>query len=691
MKIKNQKKKNRNKLLLFSVVVACLNGFFVGSMSASVFAASSLNVTIANTISLDIMPKTAAGTFTHSSTSDNTVSVSTNNYTGYTLGIAASTANDNALSYKENNTTVDSINSHNVSAGVSETNYANDSYASSNNLNNTWGYRPSKYNSEDNTTTNLYYPAPTSTTILDTTSVANPTASNNYNIAIGAKVGLDKTPGAYTNTFVITVVANPTPYTITYNANAGTDTVTNMPSNVTNGLSDADTVNVDNPANPTIPTRTGYNFAGWCKTTDVTSQSACSGTLYNTTNNNLGNFPIDSNASSNNISVSAIWTPIIYTQTVNYYYQTATGTSGTVMTYTEDVAYGSNFTFTSAKAASFNSTTHSTTMYTANNGTTSTTINYTVTGPTTNTVYFNRNTRTVALTKGTGISAVTVTGDGVKSGSGTASATVYYGGAATIAATLSSNYDWVNWTGSATYTNQSQSVTNITSNLSFTANGKTSKLYFQNATSANCGSTMYDNRGVTAYRNVAYTTAMVVGLCWMTRNLDLPGGTTLTPSDSNVTSNYTLPTSSTSGFSDNSMAYVYNSDSTNFNDTSCGQDNPCYSYYSYAAATAGTNPSSGEASSDICPKGWRLPTRAELNTLYSSYNTGEKLVAAPFLAVIAGYYNSSSFYGGWSSNYWSSTANDASHAYDLYYINAYATVGYTDKYMGDSVRCVAKA
>lgn len=82
-----------------------------------------------------------------------------------------------------------------------------------------------------------------------------------------------------------------------------------------------------------------------------------------------------------------------------------------------------------------------------------------------------RNTNTVTLTKGTGISAVSVTGTGVKSGSGTDSAVVYYGGDITIDAILTSGYGWSNWTGSATYTNKIQSIASVTSDSSYTANG----------------------------------------------------------------------------------------------------------------------------------------------------------------------------------------------------------------------------
>ena len=184
----------------------------------------------------------------------------------------------------------------------------------------------------------------------------------------------------------------------------------------------------------------------------------------------------------------------------------------------------------------------------------------------------------------------------------------------------------------------------------------------------------------------AYTVAKIGSLYWMTKNLNLPAWTTLRPSDSNVTANYTLPGSSTNGFTSVGES-VYNSGRT-----TCSSPG-CYSYYSWVAATAGTNPSSGEASSDICPKGWRLPTYAEFNTLKGAYITGAALAAPPFLVVYSGLYTRSSVFGiGSRGDYWSSTAydNDANRAYYLYVISSTISPSQTTKSNGNTVRCVAK-
>lgn len=210
-------------------------------------------------------------------------------------------------------------------------------------------------------------------------------------------------------------------------------------------------------------------------------------------------------------------------------------------------------------------------------------------------------------------------------------------------------------------------------------------LYMQDATSADCGKTMYDNRGDGTYKKIGYSTVEINDLCWMTRNLDLPGGTTITSSDSNITADsYILPNSSTTGFNSDSGQFVYNSDST-----SCGNNSPCYSYYSYATATAGTNSSSGAAASDVCPYGWRLPTESEYSSLASSYNTGAKLTESPFFGVYAGYYSHGSLYSG-IGVYWSSTAGGSNYAYYLSFDNSNALVDIDYKRYGYSIRCVMK-
>ena len=177
------------------------------------------------------------------------------------------------------------------------------------------------------------------------------------------------------------------------------------------------------------------------------------------------------------------------------------------------------------------------------------------------------------------------------------------------------------------------------------------------------------------------------GNCWMVKNLDLAGGTTLTSADSNVMADYTLPNSDTAGFDNNTGDYVYNS-----HRTTCGENMPCYSYYSYAAATAGTNPSSSKASSDICPRGWRMPTNAEYTTLIGIYTTETALLSPPFNGVYAGLFRDGQFSnGGMYGMYWSSDIYNTDSAYFLSFrSDSHVAVDRNVKRVGRTIRCIAK-
>ena len=276
-------------------------GFNICSNSNDVFAtASSITVSISdNTIDLNVAP-TGQGTFSKSSTS--TIGVSTTNYTGYTLKISGQDGdNPTALVNGSDNTkTLSSIEST-----ITESQFkALDATA----YNNMWGYLPSNYcTSDDSSDCNAntsFLPSPTTAgDIIDVTSSANTAGViNEYEITLGARVDTTATLGTYSNVFLVTAIANATPYTITFVDN----TVTSMPVDMS-GTSDTDTVPIVN----TVPQRNGYTFLGWCRGT-VTNNSngtdTCSGTVYNPNGDGTNlNVAIDQTASSNNVILYAMW------------------------------------------------------------------------------------------------------------------------------------------------------------------------------------------------------------------------------------------------------------------------------------------------------------------------------------------------------------------------------------------------
>ena len=259
----------------------------------------------------------------------------------------------------------------------------------------------------------------------------------------------------------------------------------------------------------------------------------------------------------------------------------------------------------------------------------------------------------------------------------------------------------------------------------------------------------------------AYTVGKLAdGKCWMTENLNLAGGTVLSADNTDVTIEYItgfttgdnlakddenntimLPASSSSDFSNRNGydigAAVYNSG----NKTNCGtgQSTPCYSYYSWVAATLGGRQSDGitteaeghNAAASICPKGWRLPTSTTSNADASgngdwngNWKTGDWYTLAKAYGVNLenNYYDSSlatgrNFYNnagpgtipnflpagvyvsgyvggsfarvGEEGYYWSATAGSSTRAYDMHVASwVIYTANYGNSGDGHSVRCV---
>ena len=101
-----------------------------------------------------------------------------------------------------------------------------------------------------------------------------------------------------------------------------------------------------------------------------------------------------------------------------------------------------------------------------------------------------------------------------------------------------------------------------------------------------------------------------------------------------------------------------------------------------------------------CPKGWRLPTKAELTALcahYSEFTTfdgmkgrwfsGSNAYSGKVPAIFLPAAGNGSFRGsyGW---YWSSTEYSSGSAYDLYIDSYKANMDYSSRPNSFSVRCV---
>ena len=129
-------------------------------------------------------------------------------------------------------------------------------------------------------------------------------------------------------------------------------------------------------------------------------------------------------------------------------------------------------------------------------------------------------------------------------------------------------------------------------------------------------------------------------------------------------------------------------------------------YYNYCAASAGSycygngtsqGTSSGNATEDICPAGWRMPTSGdstgEYQALYDKYSSASEGQAAAFKNALSTplsgrFYDGSANYQGSRGYFWSSARY---HDYSMYYLSMdSSSVGLQvdGRYGGNSVRCL---
>ena len=185
--------------------------------------------------------------------------------------------------------------------------------------------------------------------------------------------------------------------------------------------------------------------------------------------------------------------------------------------------------------------------------------------------------------------------------------------------------------------------------------------------------------------NNTYTVSKLAdGKCWMTQNLRITGKT-ITPADSDVINSYLIPISSKNGF--------------NSDDSSNSYIDPDYGgYYTWYTATASTGTysmSSGEATSSICPKNWKLPTggvSGEAQNLYDKYPSSSALVSGPPKMVLSGWLYYNTFYDkGVHGFYWHSSSYNNHDAYAAHVSNGiFNPVHKVDKRDGLAVRCIAR-
>lgn len=601
---------------------------------------------------------------------------------------------------------------------------------------NTWGYNLGTTTPDANST---YLGVPTSSDapILSTVSTPTGQANDAYKLSFGAKVDTTLPAGEYATTLTVAVVAQPRTVTITFDGNAA-DGGSMLQQTIIAGDTENLTANAF--------TRTGYEFTGWNTDAEGNGTAyadeaafTASGdeqrvTLYAQwqkltfactarykLQNADGSYPDDFTTVtvSDAIEYGEVCSYTTAQDSSQYTNQSASatvtgpttltvGTNGQVprRTYSLTVAENSSYlsnptgsgtyrwgqTVTIGVTKTANETCYSystpTWSRTSGSGTLNSTsgTSVTFTMGTSNATVTATNSRsnvnqTITFRTSGGASAITLNGTSRTNGQTMSIACGTYN----LSGSFSSGYEFSSWSNSGgSIANRNTLSTRYTVNGpgTITLTGKSSAPptptgYMQDFTLEQCeyyaGSSNYTLRD--ERDNNSYTVRYINGACWMTQNLRLPGGTTLTTSDSNVTRNYTLPDSHISGFNSYTVASMYNGTSTSYG-----------AYYNYCAASAGTVCSetvAQDATQDICPKGWRLPTHSEQNGI-----TGTGYVSA-FSPVYSGFYSGGTPYNTGSSGYWwSATAYNIRSQYSLYYSGSDLDTSPYSKRRGHSVRCI---
>ena len=286
-----------NASAIILVIFVSAIGIFFNTyvLSNNTYATSStLELTISDSkVNVDIGTLSSTGTFKKSAVT--TVSAKTNNATGYTLSIAATSTDTNPSALK--NTEDSSIVLNSIEEAVDEDDFSALTPAS--NITNKWGYYFIRHGQVAANTTHTFSPAPTASgTEIEKTNVANPTTANEYDLAIGARIDSTVRIGSYANTYIVQLVGNAIPYTIIYNDS----TVSNMPVDVST-VSATEAINISS----VTPTRDGYTFAGWCSIpprNNAGNDTCTGGTTYSAGQQ----VNLDQTSSTNNYNLYAMWT-----------------------------------------------------------------------------------------------------------------------------------------------------------------------------------------------------------------------------------------------------------------------------------------------------------------------------------------------------------------------------------------------
>ena len=652
-----------------------------------------ISISLQNALNVDVLP-TEDGTFRSNTAA---LSVSTNNETGYSLYMATSNGKNTLTSQNPGTSNV-----------ISAVNGGDSGVTSANFTNNTWGYNLSQEAVSDTT---AYKAVPTATGDTALITTASPTEADTYNLTFGTKVDTSLPSGTYSNDVVVSVVANPA-YVPTISEVADMQDVT----------AETCAASAEGETATLVDTRDGSDYTvakinGNCW---MTQNLRLSGgrDLTSADSNVTRNYTLPTTQlAGNSQSYTEPQTTISSDTSYGGYYNYCAASAGTVCNDTTEQDATQDICPKGWRLPTYNEqsgiTSHTSSYDSAflpvlsggyNNGTlvstgsrgnwwsaTASNSSYQHSLDYNGSILIH-----IDLSKYNGLSVrcirsnpgtLTINFDGNDStGGSTASQQIAAGNTASLNANgfTRSGYAFTGWntaadgSGTSYADGDDYTVTPATGDATITlyAQWKSQVNYIQNFTLADCQSqassgnvTVVDSRD-----NNSYTVRYINGACWMTQNLRLAGGQTLTSADSNVASSWTFPSTPLAGSS-----YSYTDPQVTISsNTSYG------GYYNFCAASAGTNcqtSSTVNTTYDICPKGWRLPTYNEQN--------GIRSYASAFSPVLSGRYDNGSLNNTGSSGYWwSATAYGSSNQCYLHYNGGSLNTNDGSKGNGFSVRCI---
>ena len=685
-------------------------------------ASPTVGISLPNSIRFNDVTPTEEGATTTATTN---LTVTTANSDGYHLYLYPSDGNTSLKSSNPANTsTIDAINNGGVGLTLSSLEP------------NTWGYNLGT-SAPDINTTYFGMPADSATPIQSKDTSSTGAANDPYTLSFGAKVDSTLPSGEYSTTLTLSVVAEPRIVTITFEGNGadgGSMLPQKLTSGDTKNLSSNAFVRTGyefigwntmaNGTGTSYPDGGSYTASSASGEVNVTLYAQWKKLTFACTaryklQNTDGSYPDeyttvtvdeaveygevcsytttqDSSQYTNQSAQATVTSPTVLTVGTNgevprrtYTLTVTAGSNTSGATGSGTYRWGQTVTASVTRATDVTCISYATPTWSKNSGatgtlnsTSGTSITYTM-GTTNDTITATSSasskSQTITFYTSGGASSITLNGTSRTNGQ-TMSLTC---GTYNLTGSFSSGYEFSSWSNSGgSIANRNTLSTTYTVNGpgTITLNGKSSipptpTGYMQDFTPQQCAYyassssyTLKDRRD-----NSSYSVRYINGNCWMTQNLRLSGGRTLTSADSNVASSWYFPSNSlTSGDSYTEARSLISS-------------NISYGgYYNYCAASAGAvcqDSSIVNSTYDICPKGWRLP-------IYSEQD-GIRNYISIFPPVYSGFYSDGTLAGLGSGGYWwSSAAYDADNQYYLYYYsgNLYMIYGY--KYYGLPIRCI---